>query len=186
MPFVAEKDGLLYAHKLEYNLADHCNLSCRECSHLSPYVRKNFVPIDTFTRDLFRLAEVYRVQRFRPLASVTADSAVVDALTSKLLELVGERLKQGFQIPIHLLKQTGEVPETEGEELPRDFVLKHGLEFLSKLNDPEQIADLVACTLLSNPLERQKLLETVDLETRLKHLIQFLVSEIHLNRKEQN
>jgi hypothetical protein len=65
MPFVAEKDGLLYSHKLEYNLADHCNLSCRECSHLSPYVRKNFVALDVFTRDLFRLAEVYRVQRFR-------------------------------------------------------------------------------------------------------------------------
>jgi hypothetical protein len=65
MPFVAEKNGLLYAHKLEYNLADHCNLSCRECSHLSPHVRKNFVSIDIFTRDLVRLAEVYRVQRFR-------------------------------------------------------------------------------------------------------------------------
>jgi organic radical activating enzyme len=65
MPFVAEKDGLLYGHKLEYNLADHCNLACRECSHLSPYVRKNSVSIDIFTRDLLRLAEVYRVQRFR-------------------------------------------------------------------------------------------------------------------------
>jgi len=65
MPFVAEKDGLLYAHKLEYNLADHCNLSCRGCSHLSPYVRKNSISIDTFTRDVVRLAEVYRVRRFR-------------------------------------------------------------------------------------------------------------------------
>jgi organic radical activating enzyme len=65
MPFVAEKDGRLYGHKLEYNLADHCNLSCRECSHLSPYLRKNFQPLDTFTRDLSRLAEVYRVRRFR-------------------------------------------------------------------------------------------------------------------------
>jgi hypothetical protein len=65
MPFVAQKDGLLYAHKLEYNLVDHCNLSCRECSHLSPYVRKNSVSLDIFERDLWRLAEVYRVQRFR-------------------------------------------------------------------------------------------------------------------------
>jgi GTP 3',8-cyclase len=65
MPFVAEKDGLLYGHKLEYNLVDHCNLACRECSHLSPYVRKNSVPFATFERDLRRLVEVYRVQRFR-------------------------------------------------------------------------------------------------------------------------
>jgi hypothetical protein len=65
MPFVAEKGGYLRSHKLEYNLADHCNLSCRECSHLSPYVRKHFPSADGFERDLLRLAQVYRVHRFR-------------------------------------------------------------------------------------------------------------------------
>jgi organic radical activating enzyme len=65
MPFVAEKAGYLRSHKLEYNLADHCNLSCRECSHLSPYMRKRFPSADGFERDLFRLAQVYRVHRFR-------------------------------------------------------------------------------------------------------------------------
>ena len=65
MPFVTEKAGRLHGHKLEYNLADHCNLSCRECSHLSPYIRKKFASIESFERDLCRLAEVYRVHRFR-------------------------------------------------------------------------------------------------------------------------
>jgi cyclic pyranopterin phosphate synthase len=65
MPFVTEKAGRLHGHKLEYNLADHCNLSCRECSHLSPYIRKHFASIESFERDLSRLAEVYRVHRFR-------------------------------------------------------------------------------------------------------------------------
>ena len=65
MPFVSEKDGRLYSHKIEYNLADHCNLSCRECSHLSPYVRKQFPSLPGFEQDVRRLAEVYRVQRFR-------------------------------------------------------------------------------------------------------------------------
>jgi GTP 3',8-cyclase len=65
MPFVTEKAGLLHGHKLEYNLVDHCNLSCRECSHFSPYLRKYSASIESFERDLSRLAEVYRVHRFR-------------------------------------------------------------------------------------------------------------------------
>jgi GTP 3',8-cyclase len=65
MPFVTEKAGRLHGHKLEYNLADHCNLSCRECSHFSPYLRKYSASIESFERDLSRLAEVYRVHRFR-------------------------------------------------------------------------------------------------------------------------
>jgi organic radical activating enzyme len=65
MPFVAESAGRLHAPKIEYNLVDHCNLSCRECSHLSPFLRAHSLPLGTFTRDINRLAEVYRVQRFR-------------------------------------------------------------------------------------------------------------------------
>jgi GTP 3',8-cyclase len=65
MPFVSETLGRLHAHKIEYNLVDHCNLSCRECSHLSPFLRARSLPLETFTRDINRLAEVYRVQRFR-------------------------------------------------------------------------------------------------------------------------
>ena len=65
MPFVAESAGRLHAPKIEYNLVDHCNLACRECSHLSPFLRAHSLPLEIFTRDITRLAEVYRVQRFR-------------------------------------------------------------------------------------------------------------------------
>ena len=65
MPFVTENAGRLQGHKLEYNLADHCNLSCRECSHLSPYIHKHFAAFESFERDVFRLADAYRVHRFR-------------------------------------------------------------------------------------------------------------------------
>lgn len=65
MPFVSEQSGLLHAHKLEYNLVDHCNLACRECSHLSPYLSKHALPLEVFVRDLDQLASVYRVKRFR-------------------------------------------------------------------------------------------------------------------------
>jgi hypothetical protein len=46
------------------------------------------------------------------------------------------------------------------------------------LENPDQLADLVSCTLLAAPTQRQVILETVDLETRLKHLIHFLMADI--------
>jgi len=112
----------------------------------------------------------YRVHRIRTLQSTTTDSVAVDALTVKVLELVSERLEQGFELPSHLLKKLGQLDELDPDEL----------------NNPEQIADLVSGTLLSSPLERQLLLETVDLEVRLKHLVHFLMAEIRRQGKNKN
>src|SRR5213594_3404535 len=128
----------------------------------------------------------YRVHRIRALEPAATDSVAVDALTVKVLELVSERLEQGFELPIHVLKKLGQLEEIDAENLPPDFALKQGIEILAKLNNPEQIADLVSGTLLSSPLERQFLLETVDLETRLKHLIHFLLAEIRRQGKDKN
>ena len=126
----------------------------------------------------------YRVHRIRPLKTTATDSVAVDALTAKVLELVSERLEQGFELPFHVLKKLGQLDGMD--ELPPDFALKQGIDILAKLNDPEQIADLVSCTLLSSPLERQLLLETTDVQTRLKHLIHFLMAEIHRQKKDKN
>src|SRR5436189_1137425 len=128
----------------------------------------------------------YRVHRIRALESAATDSVAVDALTVKVLELVSERLEQGFELPLHVLKKLGQLDDLDTDELPPDFALKQGIEILAKLNNPDQIADLVSCTLLSSPTERQLLLETIDLETRLKHLIHFLMSEIRRQQKDKN
>jgi ATP-dependent Lon protease len=123
----------------------------------------------------------YRVHRIRPLPAPATDSVAIDALTAKVLELVSERLEQGFELSFPVLKKFGLLEDEGGP--PGKFNLQRGIE---KLNDPEQIADLVAWTLLSSPLERQLLLETVDLETRLKHLIHFLLAEIQRQKKDKN
>jgi Lon protease-like protein len=128
----------------------------------------------------------YRVNRIRPLESRATDSVAVDALTVKVLELVSERLEQGFELPIHVLKKLGQLDDLDTDKLPPDFALKQGIEILAKLNNPDQIADLVSCTLLSSPLERQLLLETIDLEKRLKHLIRFLLAEIRRQQKHKD
>ena len=128
----------------------------------------------------------YRVNRIRALKSTATDSVAVDALTVKVLELVSERLEQGFELPFHVLKKLGQLEDLDPADLPPDFALKQAIEILAKLNNPEQIADLVCGTLLSSPTERQLLLETVDLETRLKHLIHFLMAEIRGQGKDKS
>ena len=114
----------------------------------------------------------YRAYRFRVLASQSSDSLVIDALTARLLELVSDRLQQGQTIPLPAAETVKQLAE-----LKAVVPLKPGVELLAHVNSPEQIADLVSWTLLSDPRQRQILLETLDLETRLKRLIQFLMTE---------
>ena len=128
----------------------------------------------------------YRVHRIRALESTATDSVAVDALTVKVLELVSERMKQGFRLPLHVLKRLGPLEDLDPNDLPPDFLVRQGIEILAKRNNPEEIADLVSWTLLSSSLERQLLLETVDLETRLKHLIHFLMAEIRRQGKHKH
>jgi hypothetical protein len=54
---------------------------------------------------------------------------------------------------------------------------------METLEDAEQVADLVACAVLQGPGARQTILETVDVELRLKHLIHFLMAEIQEGKK---
>ena len=128
----------------------------------------------------------YRVNRIRALDSTKTDSVAVDALTVKLLELVSERVKQGFELPVPVLKELGQLEDLGENDLPPDFLVKHGVEILAQRNNPEEITDLISWTLLPSPLERQLLLETVDLESRLRHLIHFLMAEIRRQGKDRN
>jgi Lon protease-like protein len=125
----------------------------------------------------------YRVQKIKPLETTGADSVVVDALAAKVLELVSIRLDQGFELPVHVLQQLSRT-DRQGTESPM-FSLKQVFQYLVSLENPDQLADLISCTLLPGPHERQVILETPNLEERLKHLIHFLLAEIEGHRKNQ-
>src|SRR5579872_3131620 len=122
----------------------------------------------------------YRVQRIRPLSSPPCNDVVVDALLAKVRELLEERVELGLPFPPPI------APKSKSSGLPPDFSPKEVLEYLDKLADPEQVADLVSCAVLSGPLERQTILETAHLEVRLKHLIHFLMAEINRQRKDKD
>ena len=61
---------------------------------------------------------------------------------------------------------------------------KEILSYLETLPDADQVADLVSCALLPSAEQRQTILETVELEPRLKQLIHFLIAEIQNPRKD--
>jgi len=123
----------------------------------------------------------YRVQRIRPLVAQETDSARIDALVTKIRHLVGQRLDLApFPSPLPVKKTAGGKPPE-----PTAFTKAEVLAYLEKLPSPDQVADLVTCALLPDAVERQTILETVDLEPRLRHLVQFLMSEVGRQRKNK-
>ena len=115
----------------------------------------------------------YRVHAIRPLTSEPSESDAVDTLVEKVHELVERRLKlQPAPLPFPLPKKG----KSGAGALP--FSMKEILEYLNNLPDAAQVADLVSCALLPDAQERQAILETLDIEPRLKRLIRFLMDEI--------
>jgi ATP-dependent Lon protease len=120
----------------------------------------------------------YRVQRIRPLETPPSNDVIVDALLAKVRELLEERVHLGLSfLPV--------APKAKNIKPPPGFSPKEILEYLDKLSDPEHVADLVSCAVLAGGVERQTILATVNLESRLKHLIHFLMAEINQQRKDK-
>jgi Lon protease-like protein len=112
----------------------------------------------------------YRVSRFRALQTPSRDSVAIDALMAKVRDLVGERIRQ-------------EMPTMQ--TVSKKVSIKQVIASLERLNDPDRVADLVTWSLLRGAEERQTILETVEIEARLRHLIHFLMAEISQQRKSK-
>jgi Lon protease-like protein len=115
----------------------------------------------------------YRIQRIRPLKIPPCDSVAADALVAKVRELLQERIELGMPFPSFPTAAAA----TSGKEI---------LKFFDTIDSPEQAADLVSYSVLPSAAERQAILETIDVETRLRRLIQFLLAEIRKHRKDAN
>jgi Lon protease-like protein len=122
----------------------------------------------------------YRVQRIRPLETPPCDNVKVDALVAKVRELLEERIELGLPFPFPVMSP--EKGSKENSASP-SFSPKEILSYLDSITDPEQAADLVSCAVLPGAVERQTILETVDVEARLRRLIHFLLAEIRAKRK---
>ena len=63
--------------------------------------------------------------------------------------------------------------------------LKEVIGYLDSISDPEQAADLVSCAVLAGAEDRQTILETLDVEARLRQLAQFLLRDIQTHPKRK-
>jgi hypothetical protein len=50
---------------MEYNLTEHCNLSCYQCDHASPLVAKKFASLSDFARDMRALSQAVHLSELR-------------------------------------------------------------------------------------------------------------------------
>ena len=126
----------------------------------------------------------YRVQRIRPLQSTSTNEVAVDALMAKVRELLDQRMRLGLPFPFPVIPQSKATKNFADHPDPPNFSFKDVLGYLDKLTDREQAADLISCAVLSGPVERQTILETVDLQQRLRHLVHFLMAEIRQHRND--
>jgi ATP-dependent Lon protease len=121
----------------------------------------------------------YRVHEIEPVSTTGTGGVAIKQQLKRVKELVAQRLELGAFGP-----QPAPAPAATKKMIvqARDI-----LRYLNALEDPEQVADMVACSLLQDASHRQTILETVDLELRLRHLASCLGHEIHrLTQGESN
>ena len=121
----------------------------------------------------------YRIQRIRPLKTPPCDNVTVDALVAKLRELLIDRINLGLTFPFPVMAPA----KSESNPAPPSFSPKEIMHYLDSVTDPEQAVDMVSCAVLPGGVERQAILEIVDVEARVRRLIHFLLAEIQAKRK---
>jgi Lon protease-like protein len=96
----------------------------------------------------------FRIAEIQEIVSEAGNPVETDALGAKVLELCQRLKERGLQLPGQL--------DT----------------FLSHLTNLDMLADLVAHTFISDPFQRQELLEEPLIPARLRLLIKFLAAEL--------
>lgn len=117
----------------------------------------------------------YRVEAIRALAAPPVDVPQADALAKKVRALVRKRVKQGFDLGIPLPEDPVQAKELLEMQAVANASFQQFGRHLARIKSPEQLADLVASTLIGDPLARQILLATPQIEERLQRLHQLLL-----------
>jgi Lon protease-like protein len=116
----------------------------------------------------------YRVCRIQPWQPTEEKDEIVQALAVELMEVVHERLKEFPNGLVAELSQLG--MSSDDTQKTAAEVFQNLLDHLHAINDPEQVVDLVSAALLADPTQRQIILATRPLETRMRYLLRFLLT----------
>ncbi len=115
----------------------------------------------------------YRVNHIEVLKTPEEVDGNLDSNVRRLKDVVTERLDLGVAFP----SSSGKEQLVKAKDI---------LSYLNALEDPGQVADMVACSLLPDSGQRQVILETVALEQRLNYLVAFLIAEIRRLRADMD
>lgn len=118
----------------------------------------------------------YRLHRIEVLPDLPADPVGVEPLAAQVRRQARRLLEQTLrqQRPGQGKGTAAKAPVTP----PEDESCQRFLAQMAEVEDAGALADLVTCALLRNPVERQVVLETPDIEARLRHVAHFLLAEI--------
>jgi ATP-dependent Lon protease len=123
--------------------------------------------------------EPFPICRIRPLQAAASNREAVDALMAKVRQLVADRIQLGFGSSSGVSRKlAAKIKQAESF-----LAVPEIIGCLEKSDDPDQMADLVSSALLTRPAQKQIILETVEVEPRLRHLIRFLTGEINARQK---
>jgi len=124
----------------------------------------------------------YRVHEIVVFEPNPIKPAVAKALMTKARGLIKNIFDEGLYPGAELLKKlpSSECDATLSAQATDSY--QHFLRQIEQLEDPEVFTDAVGGTLLTSPAERQVLLETPEIEERLKHLVHFLLAVIQRAR----
>ena len=123
----------------------------------------------------------YRKHRVELLITPPANTLAVDVLVEKLRDLLEQRILLGLPFPFPVAP----APDNDASKAS-GISAQEVLKYLGAIKDPEQLADLVSCAVLPDARERQTILETVAVDSRLQRLIQFLLADMRRHRKNSS
>jgi ATP-dependent Lon protease len=121
----------------------------------------------------------YRIHGIRPLQAPPSDNVTVDALIAKVRELLAERIELGLTFPLPMVS----LDKSDSDPVPPCSSPTGMMHYLDSFTNLDHAVDLVSRAVLPGAVERQAILETVDVEARLRRLIHFLLAEIRAKRK---
>ena len=123
----------------------------------------------------------FRRHKFEIISTEPRESAGLRSLMQQIVQLVKIRLEQGTDFSVEILKELTTGTSKDADMDKSEHSVEEALVKMAGVADPEQLVDLVSCTLLTVPRERQTMLEVVDIEARLNSLISFLSAEVARN-----
>ena len=111
------------------------------------------------------------------------DSPEIESLRDRLMDLIEKRLELGTEglspgtIPSALLNQK----QALSDKGMADTMSEVCADMMKLIDNASGLADYTAATFLRNPFERQIVLSSIDVPTRLNRVAAFLAAEIDSN-----